>query len=146
MSPFTGAYRPEGRLAVLNGENISGAWILRVCDSSSGDEGTIDNWSLDFNFGSIAFNNAVVANGSTLTPGSDLTVNGNLTVDAGGALNMGAHTLAVTGVFANNGTLDQQQSVTGSEDVAFFGTGDFNDAPVAAIQRRRLRRLRQCHP
>lgn len=45
-APFAGAYRPEGELGALNGQNASGAWTLQIADDTSFDVGTLDAWSL----------------------------------------------------------------------------------------------------
>ena len=45
-APFTGAFRPVGSLAALDGEDPNGTWRLRVRDDTSGDTGTITNWSI----------------------------------------------------------------------------------------------------
>jgi subtilisin-like proprotein convertase family protein len=55
-APFTGTYSPTGKLATLNGktvdiQNASGVWVpgvwtLRVTNSKTGTQGTLENWSL----------------------------------------------------------------------------------------------------
>ena len=45
-APFTGTYRPEGDLSVLNGKLAAGVWTLRVTDHSGTDVGTLNNWDL----------------------------------------------------------------------------------------------------
>lgn len=45
-APFTGTFRPEGDLSVLNGKLASGVWTLRIIDDFSGDVGTLNNWDL----------------------------------------------------------------------------------------------------
>ena len=47
-APFTGTYTPEGSLAVLNGINADGTWILRICDDAAGDVGTLNSSSITF--------------------------------------------------------------------------------------------------
>ncbi|MCX7830462.1 MAG: proprotein convertase P-domain-containing protein, partial [Acidobacteria bacterium] len=46
-APFTGTFRPEGSLALLNGKSVTGTWNLRVKDDSSTDTGTVQNYSLE---------------------------------------------------------------------------------------------------
>jgi subtilisin family serine protease/subtilisin-like proprotein convertase family protein len=46
-SPFTGKFRPEGKLLDLNGENPSGVWTLEITDDNQQDFGTLFSWSLD---------------------------------------------------------------------------------------------------
>ncbi len=45
-APFTGTYRPEGNLSLLNGKLASGVWTLKVTDDNAGDTGTLENWDL----------------------------------------------------------------------------------------------------
>ncbi|MBE2281275.1 MAG: S8 family serine peptidase, partial [Ignavibacteriaceae bacterium] len=45
-APFTGSFRPEQPLTVLNGTPASGAWILRVFDDASADTGHLKSWTL----------------------------------------------------------------------------------------------------
>ncbi|NNK59151.1 MAG: T9SS type A sorting domain-containing protein, partial [Flavobacteriaceae bacterium] len=46
--PFTGSFMPEGDLGAADGQNFNGDWILRVCDDTSGDTGTLNSWSITF--------------------------------------------------------------------------------------------------
>ncbi len=43
---FTGSFKPEGRLADLQGENPNGAWTLEVIDDAGNDVGALKSWSL----------------------------------------------------------------------------------------------------
>ncbi len=45
-APFTGTYRPEGNLSLLNGKLASGVWTLRITDDAATDIGTLNNWDL----------------------------------------------------------------------------------------------------
>ncbi len=45
-APFTGRFRPEGSLSDFDGKAPNGNWTLRVCDSTSGDMGTLNGWGL----------------------------------------------------------------------------------------------------
>lgn len=45
-APFTGRFRPEGSLSVLDGEDPNGTWSLEIQDTSFLDEGTLNGWSL----------------------------------------------------------------------------------------------------
>ncbi len=46
--PFTGRYKPQTPLSVINGSELSGNWILRIIDKGTGNTGTLLNWSLEF--------------------------------------------------------------------------------------------------
>lgn len=45
-APFTGSFRPETPLNVLNGRDPNGTWTLEVNDAALDDEGILTNWSL----------------------------------------------------------------------------------------------------
>lgn len=46
MAPFTGRFRPEGRLSVVNGRSVAGTWKLEVTDDAPRDQGTLLGWAL----------------------------------------------------------------------------------------------------
>jgi subtilisin-like proprotein convertase family protein len=45
-APFNGSYRPEQALAAFQGKNTRGVWQLIVEDRATGDQGTLNSWSL----------------------------------------------------------------------------------------------------
>jgi Ca2+-binding RTX toxin-like protein len=45
-APFTGSFRPEGDLNLLNGENPNGVWLLEVADDAVNDVGNLVDWAL----------------------------------------------------------------------------------------------------
>lgn len=48
-APFSGTFKAMNPLGVANNnQNPNGTWKLRVFDSASGDEGTLDSWSITF--------------------------------------------------------------------------------------------------
>ena len=49
-APFTGPFKPESPLSVLNGTASYGDWKLLVVDGAASDTGTILNWSLNMSF------------------------------------------------------------------------------------------------
>jgi subtilisin-like proprotein convertase family protein len=51
--PFTGTWQPETPLAVFNGENAQGNWILHVVDWSRGDSGWVNWVCLNFSYDEI---------------------------------------------------------------------------------------------
>jgi subtilisin-like proprotein convertase family protein len=53
-APFTGSFRPESPLSVLDGMNAAGTWTLKVVDQANVDVGTIDNWTLTLLYPSVA--------------------------------------------------------------------------------------------
>ncbi|MBL8207463.1 MAG: S8 family serine peptidase [Blastocatellia bacterium] len=44
-APYSGIYRPSGRLASFNGQSANGTWTLRVSDRVQGTTGTLRNFS-----------------------------------------------------------------------------------------------------
>jgi subtilisin-like proprotein convertase family protein len=46
FAPFSGIFRPEGSLSVLNGLDAKGTWQLVVQDRASLDQGTLNRWSI----------------------------------------------------------------------------------------------------
>lgn len=52
-APFTGSFRPEGSLAVLDNTSITGDWTLEVTDDAGGDEGTLNSWSIFIDVGTF---------------------------------------------------------------------------------------------
>ncbi|HPR62775.1 MAG TPA: proprotein convertase P-domain-containing protein [Thermoanaerobaculia bacterium] len=49
-APFTGIFRPEGLLSILDGKIAQGNWQLRVYDDAGGDTGSIESWSLTLSY------------------------------------------------------------------------------------------------
>jgi len=47
-APFTGSFRPEQALAVLNGTNTVGTWTLEVTDHAARNTGWLRSWSITF--------------------------------------------------------------------------------------------------
>lgn len=46
-APFSGAFRPQGLLSGLDGEDPNGTWTLQVTDGASLDTGSLTAWSLE---------------------------------------------------------------------------------------------------
>ena len=60
-APFSGTFRPEVPLSILNGELANGTWTLRVTDDEGGIVGTLNSWSVQvtsqqFDFAAARFN------------------------------------------------------------------------------------------
>nr|WP_294858872.1 CotH kinase family protein [uncultured Fluviicola sp.] len=48
-APFSGVFKPQSSLGVANNnQNPNGTWKMRIYDSASGDQGTLDSWSITF--------------------------------------------------------------------------------------------------
>ncbi|MCC7420189.1 MAG: cadherin domain-containing protein [Planctomycetaceae bacterium] len=46
VAPFSGSFRPEQLLSMLDGKNANGVWQLEIDDQVGGDAGTLNSWSL----------------------------------------------------------------------------------------------------
>lgn len=46
-APFTGTYRPQQPLSVLNGKQALGNWTLHIIDDANTDGGNLLNWSVE---------------------------------------------------------------------------------------------------
>lgn len=47
-APFTGTFKPQGALASFIGADPNGVWKLKVVDTTGGNAGTLNSWSLTF--------------------------------------------------------------------------------------------------
>jgi subtilisin family serine protease/subtilisin-like proprotein convertase family protein len=47
-APFTGSFRPESTLSVVDGRGSRGFWTLVIVDSARGDVGQLNSWTLSF--------------------------------------------------------------------------------------------------
>jgi subtilisin-like proprotein convertase family protein len=45
-SPVTGTWKPEGSLATLNGQSLTGTWRLEITDDAGTDAGVLNSWSI----------------------------------------------------------------------------------------------------
>ncbi len=45
-APFTGSFRPESVLSVIDGQSPNGAWTLEIRDTAGGDVGTLTEWAV----------------------------------------------------------------------------------------------------
>ena len=48
--PYTGSFKPDSPLSVLNGIPANGAWQLKVVDSAGSDTGSITSWTLNLTY------------------------------------------------------------------------------------------------
>jgi subtilisin-like proprotein convertase family protein len=64
-APFTGSFRPEGLLSVVDGQDPNGVWTLEITDDETPDFGNLVSWSLTFTLAGepIALTNASGAYG-----------------------------------------------------------------------------------
>jgi subtilisin-like proprotein convertase family protein len=98
-APFTGSFKPEGSLSVLDGKNAQGVWALEVTDHATGDTGTLNSWSITFTYPAQSCGPSLEYQTSTFTDTCSGTGSGNNNgvIDAGEDI-----TLQIT--LHNNGT------------------------------------------
>ncbi len=65
-APFNGTFRPSGSLSILDGKVGLGNWRLEITDDAGGDEGTLNNWSLDISY-AAAGSVTVVSHGASIS-------------------------------------------------------------------------------
>jgi subtilisin-like proprotein convertase family protein len=74
-APFTGSFRPESLLSVLNDKNAKGTWTLSISDTAGGDAGKLISWKLTMvsntKLGSIT--NLASTSGGSITVTNPLT-------------------------------------------------------------------------
>ncbi len=71
-APFTGVYRPEGNLSLLNGKSLAGNWRLEVKDDERLITGNLVDWSL-----TTTYSVPIIPAGVTVTPTSGLVTSEN---------------------------------------------------------------------
>ena len=67
-APFTGTYRPQQPLSVLNGKQALGNWTLHITDDANTDGGNLLNWSVELcsNAPVLSTNNSELNNANFL--------------------------------------------------------------------------------
>jgi subtilisin family serine protease/subtilisin-like proprotein convertase family protein len=125
-APFTGRYRPEGSLAVLDGQNARGTWQLWIEDWGFYDEGWLTAWSLliqPAGSGPEPNNPPDAVDDSASTPEDTPVTVAVLANDR----DPDGDPLTVTAVSAQNGTavINADNTVTFTPAANFFGTASF---------------------
>jgi subtilisin-like proprotein convertase family protein len=122
VAPYTGRFRPEGALSVLDGEDPNGTWVLEITDDGPGDVGVLSGWSLDFGVGA---GGVVSASGVTDTT-VDLAWSG-----AGDDVGVVDYNVYQDGVVVQTGVVGTSTTVTGlSADTAYTFTIQARDAAL----------------
>ncbi|MFN7574587.1 MAG: S8 family serine peptidase, partial [Planctomycetota bacterium] len=81
FAPFTGSFRPTGSLSVLDGLSITGTWTLEITDNFTGDDGTLDAWSLWIDvLPDVVIPDVAVSGPSSVTEGNSGTQDVTFTV------------------------------------------------------------------
>ena len=69
--PVTGTIKPTESLSIFNNESTIGDWYLEVHDGYSGDEGSINSWSLEFCHAQVITNSSLT--NATIVVGANTT-------------------------------------------------------------------------
>jgi len=113
-APFLGSYQPDGSLSDLDTEDVMGEWTLFAADLVSGDEGTLNSWSIEIetsNQGAVVYtdfaNDSGIENGSEFSPWNTLA-EALSDVDEGGIIKLvgDSDVNATTEVFTRPALLD----------------------------------------
>jgi subtilisin-like proprotein convertase family protein len=75
-APFTGTFRPEGSLAVLDGIAFSGTWTLEITDDASTISGTLNSWTLQLGMTRLFQNTTIQPVSDQATINSSISVSG----------------------------------------------------------------------
>src|SRR5262249_7643786 len=75
-APYNGTFRPVGALSALAGTPVDGAWTLVIQDNTSGNVGTLLNWSLSID--------SVAAGALGTVTGNLMDQNANAVTDTNG--------------------------------------------------------------
>ena len=66
-APFSGSYRPDSPLSVLDGESITGNWKLKLVDTDRWVAGKLRSWKIQVSYIPVSGNQAPVAENDTTT-------------------------------------------------------------------------------
>ncbi|MEJ5166725.1 MAG: proprotein convertase P-domain-containing protein, partial [Thermoanaerobaculia bacterium] len=133
-APFTGSFRPEATLSVLDGKNAQGTWKLEISDDASGDTGILNSWSMTFTYPPQSCGPSLEYQSSTFTDTCNGTGSGNNNgiIDAGEdiLLQITLHnngTAGTTGIYATISTSTPGITITDNyatfPNISAGGTG-----------------------
>jgi subtilisin-like proprotein convertase family protein len=66
VQPFTGSFRPEGVLGVLDGKSTAGVWKLEITDDARKNSGTLQAWSLKISEATMASSAALMTDAAAI--------------------------------------------------------------------------------
>jgi subtilisin-like proprotein convertase family protein len=122
-APFSGSFRPEGKLSDFNGDSPNGVWTLQVIDDAPRDVGVLNSWSLQLTAGENNVKTDLNGNYSLIVPGG-----GTYTVAEEQQLGWTQTAPAAPGVY--NVTLATLTVVTGQD---FGNQTSSNPNPVLVL-------------
>ena len=79
IAPFNKTYRPRESLALFNGLDANGTWVLMVSDQAADDGGTLNHWSISIETCCYMFSNRIpvrIPDGPPSTVSSSIDVSG----------------------------------------------------------------------
>jgi len=127
---MTGTFNLKGNISVASGQTLNFAPASAATVTFNGTSQQTIGGTGTLTFGAnqaVAMNNS---NGVVLN--RSVTFGGGVTVAAGALLDANGNAVTVSGTLANNGTLKQTLSVTGSGSVDFFSTGGYGGVVLDA--------------
>lgn len=127
-APFVGAYRPEGDLGALVGENIHGTWTLEVTDDKARNTGTLNSWSIKADVGPFVNSPPVAVNDSYSTSQDtnlNVSVPGVLANDTDADPGDTLSAVLVTDVSSGSLSLNSNGSFGYVPAPGFFGSDSF---------------------
>ena len=130
-APFTGSFKPEGSLAVLNGLLSNGTWTLKVKDLVAANTGSISSWQLRPTFPALACNTPFVQEASHSVTDTCGGGGSNSIVDPGEDLSIPVQ-LANTGYAGATGVVATISTVTPNV-VILDGTTNYGSLPLGAF-------------
>jgi len=134
--PYAGTYRPEGRLADLNGQSPNGTWRLRISDTSAGDTGTLLSWGLRLvwhtnQYSATLYNTPPVAWPASFTIPANITTNLTLVATDADADSLTYLTNHVA--VANPFPYTPPAGFTGPTNFTFAATDGYATSAVAVV-------------
>ena len=119
-APFSGTFRPEELLSVLDGKSMQGTWKLEITDDQGGDIGKLHSWSLEVSSDTQTY---IYESGNELLT----TFAGNLATVTDIDTN-DTHTYGIQGVATSSNPYVKDLSVTMLDAVTgdYKVEGDFN--------------------
>jgi Tol biopolymer transport system component len=137
QAPYTGTFRPETPFSALFGKQVNGTWTLAIDDTTAGDTGFLQNWTLSLS--ATAGPPSVTGNGNSTE--QVLSSDGSTIAFLSGATNLvPGQGNAVGNVFVYDtasGALALASHVSGAPTTAAGGvatntTGTFDDLSLSA--------------
>jgi serine protease len=127
-APFTGSFRPETALSVIDGDDIYGWWLLSIQDTVVGNQGTLNGWCLMLvagGGGGPPTGGPPVANNDSATTVEETAVAINVLANDSDPDNDPLTIIGVTQGGAGSVVINANQTVTYTPNLNFQGVDSF---------------------